>query len=561
MSVQLSSGLSGQVNRIVKRSHCCLLAISVGLVFPGCGPAEPKEISAATSGYMPGKESDAKESKGTKTASGDRSDENVAAAANSAASGGVSQLPIAPSVPVFQPGKVDPKIASKLYMTLQLGDLNGPKPLMEFLIKSSRAFLELVSDSRKKDMQLPRELLLERGMALSRMKLEAAKRLETLAASEDEKTAASLGVLEAYSQMASFKDVAAMDNLRELASKEMSSDIARVAQQAKAVAVGLLVADFGEGVVKADELTGLANKILSDGSVLTGSNLNSMMQAVDVLAKRSENDASLSLAQKVEVAFRDNPENQLAMEAWRLHASLIKETMDVAALAQSDSKEDEDPAAAKAKVAALMSKIPSPWTAFFLAKTAVEIEYSGRAAVAKELIDVAATQINNLKDPDAKAELERNCAQFYSRSAVVNKPLDLSELVDLAGQPVDLQRYKGKVVLVDFWATWCGPCKAEIPNIEAMYKSYNKDGFEVIGVNLDNERTQLDAFLASNKLVWSTYVSSRSDATAFDTPIAKKIGISAIPFIAIVGKDGNVAAVHVRGRKLEAKIQELLAKE
>ncbi len=557
MSLQLRSGLSGSAGRLVNHKTLCLLAMSIGLTLPGCGPSEPKEISAATSGYMPTKESESKEHKGAKATKG----EDKEFAQSSAPIEGVPGLPTAPSVPVFQPGKLDPKIASKLYMTLQLGDLNGPKPLMEFLVSSSRAFMELVADSRKKNTLLPPEILLDRGMSLSRMKLEAAQRLDKLASTEDEKTAASLGVLEAYSQMASFKDVAAMDNLRELATKQMTSENIRVAQQAKAVALGLLVADFGDGIVKAEELSALATKILHDGSVLTGPNLSSMMQAIDVLAKRSEEVAAVELAKKVEEGFRDHPENTLAMQAWKLYASLIQETTNVSNLVQSDSKEDQDPLVAKTKVDALMSKIPSPWTAFFLVQMAVNIEYSGRTDVAREMVNVAATQIQNLKDPDTKAELERNCSQFHSRSAIVNKPLDMSELVDLAGKPVNLARYKGKVVLVDFWATWCGPCMAEIPNIEAMYATYNKDGFEVIGINLDRERSELESFLSSRKLLWSTYVSSRPDAMEFETPLAKKIGIAAIPFIAIIGKDGNVAAIHVRGRKMESKIQELLAKE
>ena len=177
------------------------------------------------------------------------------------------------------------------------------------------------------------------------------------------------------------------------------------------------------------------------------------------------------------------------------------------------------------------------------------------------MIEAAQSQIKNFKSADNSEDLENRSNMFFARYEILSKPLDLSDLVDTAGKPIDLNRYKGKVVLVDFWATWCQPCLAEIPNIEQTFAAHNKDGFEVIGINLDENRAHLDSFLASKKLLWSTYVSSKPGAIGFDMPLAKKIGIAAIPFIAILGKDGNVAAVHIRGEKLESTIAELLAKE
>ena len=535
-----------------------LLAISLSIPIAGCGPSEPKEISAATSGYLPAEKAASKSSSGDAKSTVVNS-ETPASLSSPANPNSASNLPTAPAIPAFQPGKLDPKIASKTYMKLQLGDLNGAEKLMQFLETSSRAVKELLADGRQK--LLTRDVLLDRGMELSRMKLEASQRLEKIAANEDEKAVASVAKLEAYSQMASFGDVAASDNLRELASVEMKNTDKRVSQQAKSIALSLLVSDYDSGTAKIDELLALANTILSDGKDLTASNLSSLMQAIEALSKHEADDAALQLAQKIEEAFRENPEPQIALSAWELHASRLKETNEIGALLQSDSKEDQDPVRARAAIDALMAKIPSPWTAFFLVQIAIKVEYSGRPYIAKELIEVAETQIKNLKDPEAKAELERNCKQFRSRFEILNKPLNLSELVDTAGKPVDLDRYKGKVVLVDFWATWCGPCLQEIPNIEEAFEAYNKDGFEVIGVNLDEDRSTLDKFLGSKKILWSTYVSSKPDAIGFETPLAKEIGISAIPFIAIIGKDGNVAGIHIRGRKIQDKIVELLAKE
>ena len=535
-----------------------LLAIVLGVPQVGCGPSEPKEISAATSGYKP-KDGETKTSGPADASDKSRMADNVGAAGEPSNLGNPNGLPTAPSPPAFQPGKLDPKIASKPYMTLELGNLNGAKPLMEFLNTSSRAAMELLADGRKK--LLTKEIVLERGMVLSRMKLQASERLEKLAADADEKTAAAAGKLEAYSQMASFGDVAASDSLRELSQQEMNNTDKRVAQLAKSISLSLLVSDVESGTAKPEELVKLAKTILTSGKDLTSANLSALQQAVEVLSKRSEPEGAIQLARNVEEAFRENAEPQLALGAWDLYASRVQETSDAMAIIQSDKPADQDPARARAAIDALMAKIPSPWTSFFLVQMAIKVEYSGRPLIAKEMIEVAKTQVDNLKDPEAKEELDRNCKQFMSRIGILNKPMNLSELVDVAGKPLDLARYKGKVVLVDFWATWCGPCLQEIPNIEDAFLTHSKDGFEVIGVNLDEDRASLDSFLKSKNLPWSTYVSSKPDAVGFDTPLAKEIGISSIPFIAIIGKDGNVAGIHVRGRKITDKIVELLAKE
>jgi thiol-disulfide isomerase/thioredoxin len=189
------------------------------------------------------------------------------------------------------------------------------------------------------------------------------------------------------------------------------------------------------------------------------------------------------------------------------------------------------------------------------------MEYSGSNEIAKAMIDLAETQVENAKG-EAKEELARNVSQFQKRLAILDKPMDFSGLVDVEGKPMDLERYKGKVILVDFWASWCGPCIQEIPNIERVFDEKNSEGFEVIGINLDEERSKLDGFLEKRPLKWNTYVSSSEDPKnrGFRTPIATEIGIAAIPFVAVIGKDGNVAAIHVRGPKLESTIAEQLAK-
>ena len=527
-----------------------LLALAATQALTGCGPAEPKEISAETSGYLPSDKTKASTpAKEQKPAEGIPIADQV----------GPSGISIAPEVPTYEPGKLDPQIAAKEYMTLKLGEQKDSASLVQFLEESTRAMRELIADGRRK--LVPIDVLLDRGMELSRMKVQAAELLAKLAVTEDEKVAATLGKLESLETMASFGDVAASDDLRVLAEQESGNTDPRIAQKAKSISLNLSNRDYENGTAKADDVFRNAEIVLTSGTQLNPSILTAVAQVIENLDRHDEKDLALQLAKKVEESFRNHEEPQLALNAWQLHAQRTTEMKDIIGLIQPDPSAPIDPAQAKVAINALMNKIPSPWTSFFLVQVAIQLEYSDQPLIAKELIDVAQTQIANLKNVEARAELALNCEQFQKRLGIINKPLDLSALVDTEGKPIDMESYKGKVVLVDFWASWCGPCIQEIPNIEKVFSAKNKDGFEVISINLDENREDLDVFLKSRKPLWKTYVSNsdKPDERGFQTAIAKAIGISAIPFIAIIGKDGNVAGIHVRGPKIESKVAELLA--
>src|SRR5271170_1796997 len=85
-----------------------------------------------------------------------------------------------------------------------------------------------------------------------------------------------------------------------------------------------------------------------------------------------------------------------------------------------------------------------------------------------------------------------------------NQPVDLNYTAT-DGSPVNLAALRGKVVLVDFWATWCPPCRGEVPNVVAAYQKYHDKGFDVVGVSLDQNRNDLDQFTQANGMVWPQY--------------------------------------------------------
>jgi peroxiredoxin len=196
----------------------------------------------------------------------------------------------------------------------------------------------------------------------------------------------------------------------------------------------------------------------------------------------------------------------------------------------------------------------------FLMAGTEDYEYDGEPAKARALAEelIAGSAPERFK-PWAKG--------FLNRLDSAGKPVDL-KFTAVDGREVDLAQLRGKVVLVDFWGTHCGPCVAELPRVKAAYEKFHAQGFEVVGISCDTDQKELEDYVKEHGLVWPQYFDGKQQG---DNKFTVAFGIDGIPHMFLVDKKGFLRFDNVRARadahpkgdttSFEQKISQLLAEE
>lgn len=139
------------------------------------------------------------------------------------------------------------------------------------------------------------------------------------------------------------------------------------------------------------------------------------------------------------------------------------------------------------------------------------------------------------------------------RKLAIGSPAPEISLPTPDGEMVALSSFRGKYVMIDFWAAWCRPCRAENPNVVRMYNAYHDKGFEILGVSLDRQKESWVRAIQEDQLTWTQV----SDLKYFESEAAQEYKINSIPATYLIGPDGNIVAKNLRGAELEAKLKEI----
>ena len=180
-----------------------------------------------------------------------------------------------------------------------------------------------------------------------------------------------------------------------------------------------------------------------------------------------------------------------------------------------------------------------------------ELQTLADASVTKFPGNAGLTKIKSMLAVKAPDQAANNSSENYN---LLNKPAPDLTMNDINGKPVSISNFKGKYVLIDFWASWCGPCRQENPNVVAAYNKFKDKNFTILGVSLDEDKAAWQKAITKDNLTWT----HMSDLKQWESAAVQTYVIEGIPFNVLVDPAGKIIANSLRGEELTNKLAEVL---
>lgn len=186
-----------------------------------------------------------------------------------------------------------------------------------------------------------------------------------------------------------------------------------------------------------------------------------------------------------------------------------------------------------------------------------------------EVLFALARHYNSKSNSQKVIELAREMIEINANDFYVEKALGFQHEAEslgigvqapnfkaktLLGNQISLADQKGKIVILEFWATWCGPCMPEIPHLKLLNSKYSEDEFQIIGVSLDTNSEKLEEFLKEKEMEWPQIIQPKQ----WDDEITTKYNVYVVPRSFIIGRDGKIVGKNMRGKELEKEVAKLI---
>lgn len=443
----------------------------------------------------------------------------------------------------------------KRFVSVQPVKSEDPIKMLQHLTELDRAIQDLLVTSRQMEPQASREAAVQ----LSQLKLEAGQHLSQLPTASSEQSLAGMRAqLVALSHLSGLKDVQAARKLEELARTLLQHPNAELRHQAQVVLFGFQIQNLQNGVLTdAAQLVQSARELLLDPGFRTRLEMTSITHALNVLYQMGFTEEASELEKASFQAFSDSYDRELRYEAWNqlTRQSPYLQNFLTSLKSIQDASNDSGPVLAAAR--GLIQEYPNSVTLEMIAGIIPDVEYGGKLQLSTELTRLVDTELPKYTKGTSVDAIAATLAEHRQRLAWLDRKLELPELLDAEGKGLELSSLDGKVVLIDFWATWCMPCLQELPNLRQVFDELSGKGFAILSINMDQDAERLKQFLRDQRLPWPTYRPADGDTKS----ITDQFGITLFPHTMLMNRQGKIVSLHVRGPEVQKQAEHFLQQE